>query len=243
MERLPEGDVVLKVDDIHKSFGGLRAVDHVSFAAARGELLGLIGPNGAGKTTIFNMISGIYRADGGRIIFDNVNITNRQPNRIAKLGVARTFQVPRTFNHMSTEENLRVPAVRLRLTTAETDKRVSSILDETGLYSMRHRNASELSGGERQLLQFARAIMLRPKLLILDEPFAGSSPGIVDTMIDKAHSLARTGMSCLVISHDVVSLPRVCERVIVLAQGSVLTEGKLDEVREDSRVIEAYLGT
>ena len=236
-------NAILNIDDIQKSFGGLRAVDHVSFTAGSGELLGLIGPNGAGKTTIFNMISGIYRTDGGRILFDGDDITNRHPTRIAKLGVARTFQVPRTFNNMTIEENLLVSSLHLRLTSDETRKRVASSLREIGLFEMRHRSASELSGGERQLLQFTGAVLTQPKLLILDEPFAGASPGIVDVMIEKAHSLAASGMTCLVISHDILSLPRLCERVIVLAEGSVLTQGKLAEVREDSKVIEAYLGT
>ena len=236
-------NAILKIDDIQKSFGGLRAVDHVSFVAGKGDLLGLIGPNGAGKTTIFNMISGIYRTDGGRILFDDFDITNRHPTRIAKLGVARTFQVPRTFNNMTIEENLRVASLHLRLTAVETEDRVVSSLREIGLFEKRHRNASELSGGERQLLQFSGAVLTEPKLLILDEPFAGASPGIVDVMIEKTRSLAASGMTCLVISHDIVSLPRLCERVIVLSEGSVLTQGKLAEVREDSRVIEAYLGT
>lgn len=236
-------NAILQIENIHKSFGGLRAVDHVSFVANKGELLGLIGPNGAGKTTIFNMISGIYRTEGGRILFDGVDITNRHPTRIAKLGVARTFQVPRTFNNMTIEENLRISTLHLRLTETEIEERVTLGLNETGLFEMRHRNAAELSGGERQLLQFFGAIMTEPRLLILDEPFAGSSPGIIDVMIDKAHALARSGLTCLVISHDIVSLPKLCERVIVLSEGSVLTHGRLGDVKEDSRVIEAYLGT
>ena len=236
-------NAILQIDDIQKSFGGLRAVDHVSFVADPGELLGLIGPNGAGKTTIFNMISGIYRTDGGRITFDGADITNRHPTRIARLGVARTFQVPRTFNNMTIEENLRVSSLHLPLGANETEELVTSNLRDIGLFQVRHRNASELSGGERQLLQFAGAVITEPKLLILDEPFAGASPGIVDVMIGMTRSLAASGMTCLVISHDIVSLPRLCERVVVLSEGSVLTQGKLADVREDSRVIEAYLGT
>jgi branched-chain amino acid transport system ATP-binding protein len=235
-------DAVLQIEGIQKSFGGLRAVNQVSFEVATGELLGLIGPNGAGKTTIFNMISGIYRTDGGRIVFDGVNITNRNPTQIAKLGVARTFQVPRTFNHMTVEENLKVPNIRLRLPDAEISERTETMLQEIGLHEMRHRNASELSGGERQLLQFARAVLTQPKLMILDEPFAGSSPGIIDVMIEKTLAIAKSGVACLVISHDILSLPRVCERAIVLTEGSVLTQGTLGQVREDTRVIEAYLG-
>ena len=234
--------VVLEVDDVHKRFGGLRAIAGVSFAVEAGQLLGLIGPNGAGKTTIFNMISGIYRTDRGRIRLQDHDITNRRPTQIAQLGVARTFQVPRTFNHMTVEENLLVPALRARRSREGALARVADLLREIGLFDRRYRNASELAGAERQLLQFARAIVTAPRLLILDELFAGASAGVVDLMIGMTRSLAERGVACLVISHDIVSLPRLCDEVIVLTEGSILTRGALAEVRQDPRVVEAYLG-
>ena len=234
--------VVLEVDDVHKRFGGLRAIAGVSFAVEAGQLLGLIGPNGAGKTTIFNMISGIYRTDRGRIRLQDHDITNRRPTEIAQLGVARTFQVPRTFNHMTVEENLLVPALRERRSREGALARVADLLREIGLFDRRYRNASELAGAERQLLQFARAIVTAPRLLILDELFAGASAGVVDLMIGMTRSLAERGVACLVISHDIVSLPRLCDEVIVLTEGSILTRGALAEVRQDPRVVEAYLG-
>ncbi|MCE2482576.1 MAG: ATP-binding cassette domain-containing protein [Alphaproteobacteria bacterium] len=234
--------VVLEVDDVHKRFGGLRAIAGVSFAVEAGQLLGLIGPNGAGKTTIFNMISGIYRTDRGRIRLQDHDITNRRPTQIAQLGVARTFQVPRTFNHMTVEENLLVPALRTGRSREGALARVAGLLREIGLFDRRYRNASELAGAERQLLQFARAIVTAPRLLILDELFAGASAGVVDLMIGMTRSLAERGAACLVISHDIVSLPRLCDEVIVLTEGSILTRGALAEVRQDPRVVEAYLG-
>lgn len=236
-------DAMLQIDRINKSFGGLRAVDGVSFSVNPGELIGLIGPNGAGKTTIFNMISGIYRIDSGSIFFDDVNITNRRPTQISRLGIARTFQVPRTFNRMTVEENLEVATLNLGLSENENIERVGFALSEMDLYESRYRNASELSGGQRQLLQFARATMTQPKLIILDEPFAGSNPSVIDLMIEKVHALAESGTATLVISHDIISLPRVCEEVVVLIEGAVLTQGKLSDVRQDPRVIDAYLGT
>ena len=235
-------DVVLEIDDVHKWFGGLCAIAGVSFDIRAGQLLGLIGPNGAGKSTIFNMISGIYRTDKGRIRFQGYDITNRRPAKIAQRGIARTFQVPRTFNHMTVEENLLVPVVRMRQSLDDTTARVVRLLEDIGLVDRRYRNASELAGAERQLLQFARAIMTDPQLLILDEPFAGASASIIDLMIEMTRSLAEAGVACLVISHDIVSLPRLCDEVIVLTEGSILTRGLLAEVREDTRVIEAYLG-
>ena len=235
-------EIVLKVDDIYKRFGGVNAVAGVSFDLAEGQILGLIGPNGAGKTTIFNMISGIYRIDQGRISVSGHDITNMRPARVARLGIARTFQVPRTFDDMTLEENLLVPAVRLPLSRSEASSRAVQLLESIGLQRKRHQNASELTGGERQLLQFARAIVTAPKLLILDEPFAGASPDVIDLMMNRIRSLAEAGTACLVISHDIVSLPRLCEEVIVLADGMILAEGSFELMREDLRVVEAYLG-
>jgi len=235
-------EIVLKVDDIYKRFGGVNAVAGVSFELVEGQILGLIGPNGAGKTTIFNMISGIYRTDQGRITVSGHDITNMHPSRIARLGIARTFQVPRTFDDMTLEENLLVPAVRLPISLGEASSRAVQLLETIGLHHKRHQNASELTGGERQLLQFTRAIVTAPKLLILDEPFAGASPDVIDLMMSRIRSLAEAGTACLVISHDIVSLPRLCEEVIVLVDGMVLAEGSFDLMREDLRVVEAYLG-
>jgi ABC-type branched-subunit amino acid transport system ATPase component len=243
METALMAKILLKVDGISKSFGGLRAINNVTFNISAGQLLGLIGPNGAGKTTIFNLISGIYRVDTGHIVFDGTEITGWQPPRIARRGISRTFQVPRTFNSMSVEENLRVPAVLMGWSKSETEDRIAEALRSVNLIEQRHRDAAELSGGERQLLQFARSIVLEPKLLILDEPFGGASPGIIDLIITRTRDLVRSGMACLVISHDIVSLPRLCEDVVVLTDGAVLTHGALAAVREDARVIEAYLGS
>ena len=233
---------ILRIENIRKSFGGLLAINNVSFDLRPGQILGLIGPNGAGKTTIFNMISGIYRVDSGYIFFKDSEVTNLHPTEIARRGIARTFQVPRTFNNMTVEENLLVPAARMKWSKAEVRSRVNELLETLLLVNYRHQDASSLSSGERQLLQFARAAITEPALIILDEPFGGAGPGIIDTIIERTHALAKSGIACLVISHDIVSLPRLCDEVIVLTEGSILTSGALSEVRVDARVIEAYLG-
>jgi branched-chain amino acid transport system ATP-binding protein len=235
-------EIVLQLEGIRKSFGGLLAINDVSFDLSPGQMLGLIGPNGAGKTTIFNMISGIYRVDAGHIRLRGTEITNRQPAEIARMGLARTFQVPRTFNNMTVEENLLVPAVRMGWTKAESARRVEEVLCEVRLAENRKQIASELSSGQRQLLQFARALLTGPHLVMLDEPFGGASPGVIDLIIEKAWALVEAGVACLVISHDIVSLPRICKDVIVLTEGAILTRGSLADVRDDARVIEAYLG-
>jgi len=235
-------EIVLQLDGIRKSFGGLLAINDVSFTMSPGQVLGLIGPNGAGKTTIFNMISGIYGVDAGHIRLKGSEITNLHPTEIARRGVARTFQVPRTFNNMTVEENLLVPTVRMGWRKEQAAQHIGEVLRGLNLAEHRHQPAADLSSGERQLLQFARAVLTQPDIIILDEPFGGASPGVIDLIIEQVHSLARSGVASLVISHDIVSLPRLCEDVIVLTEGSILTRGSLATVREDIRVIEAYLG-
>jgi ABC-type branched-subunit amino acid transport system ATPase component len=237
------GNVVLDIDHIEKSFGGVRAIDNVSFTLVSGQVLGLIGPNGAGKTTIFNIVNGIYRADGGAVRVEGRNIVGLGPADIACLGIARTFQVPRTFNDMSVSENLQVPLVGLGLTRKEMDRRINDMLATIRLGAWRDRQSRELAGGQRKLLELARAIIHRPKVLILDEPFSGASSDVIDLTIGIVKELAKEKTACLVISHDIVSMPRLCREVVVLIGGAVLMRGPLEKVRQDPGVIEAYLGS
>jgi len=235
-------DPILSIEGLHKAFGGLQAVRDVSFSLQRGQVLGLIGPNGAGKTTIFNLINGIYRLDAGRVRLGPEDITDLGPAVIARRGIARTFQVPRTFNGMTVAENLLVPLIRLGVRGAESWRRTGETLSRLSLSRLSDKPASELSGGQRKLLELGRALMTAPKVLILDEPFSGASADVVELTLELIKEHAAQGIGCLVISHDIVSMPRLCDEVIVLVSGSVLTRGLLDDVRRDPSVIDAYLG-
>jgi len=233
---------LLRVDSIHKSFGGVKTLTAVSFDLSAGQILGLIGPNGAGKTTIFNVISGIYRANSGSVLLDGGNIVNRHPAQIARYGIARTFQVARTFNEMTVEENLRVALVRSRLPIPLEHRRVLDMLKKTGLGDLLHKLVGVLPDGQKKLLEVARAMMVRPKVILLDEPFAGVSEDVIEMMIGLIRTLAQEGVGCLAISHDIASMPKLCSEVVVLVEGKVLTQGAIAEVRNDPRVVDAYLG-
>ncbi|HSI41371.1 MAG TPA: ABC transporter ATP-binding protein [Xanthobacteraceae bacterium] len=233
---------LLAVEGINKSFQGVRTLTDVTFTLERGRILGLIGPNGAGKTTMFNVISGIYSADQGRVMLEGRDITNRAPARIARFGVARTFQVARTFNDMTVAENLRVALVNAGLSARQERAKIDAMLDLIGLSPARDLIVSALPDGQKKLLEAARALMLTPKLLILDEPFAGVSAEVIDLLIGIITRLAGEGVGCLVISHDIVSLPRLCEEVLVLVEGQVMTRGAIADIRNNPRVVDAYLG-
>ncbi|MBB3771929.1 branched-chain amino acid transport system ATP-binding protein [Angulomicrobium tetraedrale] len=233
---------LLTVDHVNKSFQGVRTLTDVTFDLEPGRILGLIGPNGAGKTTMFNVISGIYSADSGRVLLDGRDITNRSPARIAGYGVGRTFQVARTFNDMTVAENLRVALVNAGLSGREERRRITDMLDRVGLAGVRDLVVSALPDGQKKLLEAARAMMTSPRLLILDEPFGGVSAEVIDLLIHIIRDLVREGVGCLVISHDIVSLPRLCEEVLVLVEGKVMTRGAISEIRNDARIVDAYLG-
>jgi branched-chain amino acid transport system ATP-binding protein len=233
---------LLKVRDLHKSFGGVKTLTNVSFDLDRGQVLGLIGPNGAGKTTVFNIISGIYTADRGEVFLEEHAITNKSPSFIARRGVSRTFQVARTFNDMTVDENLRVGLVRGRLTRQKTNARIAEILELTRLGSRHADTVAVLPDGQKKLLEVARAIVIEPKVLILDEPFAGVGADVIDLMISIIHDLASRGVGCLAISHDIASMPRLSADVLVLVDGQVMTRGTIDAIRNDARVVDAYLG-
>lgn len=233
---------LLSLKGVQKSFGGVHALRNVTLDLAPGQVLGLIGPNGAGKTTIFNVINGMYRCEGGEILLGGHDISQMNVPEIARLGTGRTFQVPRVFPTLTIEENLLAATARLRLGSTEEKHRIREALTSVDLGAQANKLASELSGGEKQLLQFARATIQQPKLLLLDEPFGGASAGVISVLIDAIRELAAEGVGCLVISHDIVSLPRLCEEVVVLVDGAVLTMGTLESVRLDPQVIQAYLG-
>jgi len=233
----------LLVTDLQKRFGGLKAVNHVSFEVAPGSVLGLIGVNGSGKTTVMNCLGGLYRADGGSARLDGEELVGLTPHAIAHKGLGRTFQVPRVFRRMSLVDNLLVPVLSEAAPTAELEERAGALLESVELADLVHNYAGELSGGQQKLLELARVMMFAPRIILLDEPFAGVNPGLAKLLTARIEELNAAGTSILLVSHDMTSVYRLSNRVVVLNQGQVIAEGSVADVRANPDVIEAYLGT
>ena len=240
---------LLATRGLTKRFGGVVAVDALSLAVDPGEIRGLIGPNGSGKTTTVNLLSGLYRADAGEISLHGERIERLRPHEIAARGVGRTFQVPKLFGNMTVLENVLVPA--LAALDRRSDRPMPEILEGARrllefvtLDPLRDAPAKELSGGQAMLAQIARAFMMRPlHLLLLDEPFAGVHPTIRAIIIEAVLRMNEDeGVTVLVVSHEMPELRRLCRRVSVMHEGTLIAEGSLDEVANDARVLEAYLG-
>ena len=248
---------LLVVSRVAKRFGGLRALDGVSLDVARGAITGLIGPNGAGKTTLFDVVSGLLQPDAGEIRLGPHRVDGRSAHAIARLGIARTFQIPRPLARLTVLENLLLYAkaqtgeqlrglVIGRATIAREEAaltaRALDILALTDLASLRDAPAGTLSGGQKKLLELARVLMADPALILLDEPGAGVNPTLMRSLVAAIRALHARGMTFLLIEHDMDLITELCDPVIVLAEGRRLVEGPFAEVRRDPRVLEAYLG-
>jgi branched-chain amino acid transport system ATP-binding protein len=231
---------VLEVRDVRRSFGGIHAVQGVSFSLEEQEIVGIIGPNGSGKSTLFNLLTGITRPSSGEVLLHGRNITGWKPHRIARAGMGRTFQIPALFVNMTVRENLYASVVEGDWKTARM--RTDQVLELMTLGDLRDELASGLSGGQQRLLEFGRVLMRDPEVILLDEVTAGVHPTLRQTILDAIIRLRSEGRSFLVIEHDMELVRAVCERVIVMDAGQVVARGSFDEVAGDKTVVEAYLG-
>ena len=249
---------MIRVENVHLHFGGIRAVDGVSLEIAEGSITGLIGPNGAGKTTLFNVIAGVYRPSEGRVFLQDEDITGLKPHRLFHRGVLRTFQIAHEFSSLTVAENLTtVPAGqageelvsawfrrgRVRAQEAELRARAADVIHFLGLDEVASERAGALSGGQKKLLELGRTMMTEPRIVFLDEVGAGVNRTLLRSIGDAILRLNRErGYTFCMIEHDIDFISRLCQPVIVMAEGKVLTQGSPDEVKADHRVIDSYLG-
>ena len=252
------GDAMLEVDGVRKTFGGIQAVRGASFSVKRGSITSLIGPNGAGKTTLFNIVTGFYKPDAGRITFDGESIYGKPPYAIARRGMVRTFQITKALAAMPVIDNMMLagtdqPGEHLvtllarpmasRRREAEVREQAMELLTTFNLDKKADDYAGTLSGGQRKLLELARALMPKPRMVLLDEPMAGINPTLGARLLEHMEQLrSEDGVTFLFVEHDMDVVMNHSDEVVVMGQGETILVGAPDEVRSDQRVIDAYLG-
>lgn len=247
---------ILTVTELRRTFGGLVAVDGATFTVSEGTITGLIGPNGAGKSTVVGLISGALRPTGGEVTFDGHTITGLAPHRVARAGVVRTFQIPSQFSHLTAMENLVVAAPHQpgssvkgallggrywRRREYEVRRKALGLLERFSLEEKRDEYAGSLSGGQRRLVELARALMAEPRMLLLDEPLVGVSPPLALEIEGHLGQLRSEGVTILIVEHELEVVNRLCDSVVVMARGRVITSGKMSVVRESPEVVNAYI--
>ena len=249
----------LRVEELVKRFGGITAVDGATFEVEEGSLTGLIGPNGAGKSTTFNCITGVHGPTDGTIYFKGEDITGLEPYEIAQRGLVRTFQIARELEDMTVLENLMLapknqggesvyrsvtPGLRGVVASEEEEirERVWEMLEFFEIDHLAGEYAGGLSGGQRKLLEMARALMADPDVVLLDEPLAGVNPTLEEKLLDRIHELREEGYTFLLVEHDMDIIMNNCERIIVMHQGQVLADGTSEDIQNNEQVIKAYLG-
>jgi len=233
---------LLDVRSVSKRFGGLQALSRVAFTVDAGEIVGLIGPNGAGKTTLFNVVTGVYPPDDGRVVFRGEDVTGAAPHRLCKLGAARTFQVSKPFATLTVLQTVRIGALNRIPDMAGATVKALEVLELMGLAGKRDEPGRTLTVMERKRLEMARALATQPSLLLLDEVAAGLRPNEIQDMIALVRSIAAGGVSVLIIEHVLEAVMRLSARIVVLNHGEVIAEGRPAELANDARVIDAYLG-
>lgn len=234
---------LLDIRSITKTFGGVKALGGVTFGVPGNSIVAVIGPNGSGKTTCLNCINGIYKPEAGDIRFKGRTITGKSPHAIAKLGIGRTFQIPRVFKRVSIQDNLMASVLDSKKSDRQLRSEASELLDQVGMLHLQDNLAEELSGGQQKLLELLRLWIADPELILLDEPFAGVHPELKSLFFEQIKALKAHGKTFVLISHDMKSVYTLSDEIIVFDLGKIIARGGEQEVKVNERVIEAYLGS
>jgi branched-chain amino acid transport system ATP-binding protein len=232
----------LEISNLHMRFGGVHALRGLNIQVPENSVLGVIGVNGSGKSTMLNCICGMYPPSEGSILVSEKSVTNMRPDEIASAGVGRTFQVPKVFNRMTLVDNMIVPALSSSMSDTELRHEAIRSLERVNLAKLQNNYAEELSGGQQKLLELSRLMMVRPKLVLLDEPFAGVNPTLCLEMIAHIEAMVEEGATIVLVSHDLTSIYKLSNHIIALNEGQIIAEGGPDDIKSNQQVIDAYLG-